>query len=44
MTAGPVLGAVAEEGGGELGEASPQELLTAGDEVKEQEPGLIMTQ
>lgn len=35
MTVIPMPGAVAEEGGGELGEAAPQELLTAGDEVKE---------
>lgn len=35
MTVVPMPGAVAEEGGGELGEAAPQELLTAGDEVKE---------
>lgn len=35
MSVVPTPGAVAEEGGGELGEAAPQELLTAGDEVKE---------
>lgn len=44
MTVGPVLGSVAEEGGGKLGEAALQELLTAGDEGKEQELGLFMTQ
>lgn len=35
MSVVPKLRAVAEEGGGELREAAPQELLTAGDEVKE---------
>lgn len=43
MTTAPILGAVAKERGGKLGEEALRELLTPGDEVEELDLGLFTT-